>query len=109
MPYSEELAGRLRDLLAGKPQVIEKKMFGGLAFLLHGHLLVGVRHNELIARIGPDRYPAALQKPHVVEFDITGKPMKGWVTVQPRGLRSEPQLQNWLQQSLEFVQTLPPK
>jgi TfoX/Sxy family transcriptional regulator of competence genes len=109
MAYSEELAGRLRDLLADKPQVIEKKMFGGLAFLLHGHLLVGVRHNELIARIGPDRYPAALQQPHVVEFDITGKPMKGWVTVQPRGLRSEPQLQNWLQQSLEFVRTLPPK
>ena len=73
MAYSESLASRVRDALAQKRQVEEKKMFGGLGFLLRGNMLVGIWKESLIARLGPDDAPDALREPHVVEFDITGK------------------------------------
>ena len=79
MAFNETLAQRIRDTLARKKGVEEKEMFGGIGFLLHGNMLVGVWKNSLIVRVGPEDYEDALLEPHVKEFDITGRAMKGWV------------------------------
>lgn len=84
-------------------------MFGGVCFLLNGNLLVGVWKDSLIARVGKDAYDDALQEEHVREFDITGKPMKGWVMVQPDGIDSDLQLSHWIDLATQFVRTLPAK
>ena len=84
-------------------------MFGSVCFLLNGNLLVGVWKDSLIARVGKGAYDAALQEEHVKEFDVTGKPMKGWVMVEPDGIDSDHQLNRWIDQATEFVRTLPGK
>jgi TfoX/Sxy family transcriptional regulator of competence genes len=109
MAYDEALAQRIRDALARKKYIEEKKMFGGIGFLLSGNLLVGVWKNSLIARLGPEGYEDALLEPHVKEFDITGKAMNGWVLVEPNGLESDEQLATWIQHAVKFVGTLPKK
>src|SRR3954469_15177187 len=102
MPFSESLAARTRDALAREPGITEKKMFGGLSFLLHGKLLVGVFKDSLIVRLGPEQAGAALKKPHVGVFDITGRPMKGWVVVGPEGIDGDSDLKAWVLQALGF-------
>ena len=96
MAYSESLAGRIRRALARRRGVVERKMFGGIGFLLHGNMLVGVWQTSLIVRVGPNQYQRALQQPHVREFDITGRPMKGWVlvefTIGPSGTVVDPKV-----------------
>ncbi len=109
MAYSENLAERIRQKLALERNVEEKKMFGGIGFLLNGNMCVGIWKNSLIARIGPDQYPDALQKPFVGDFDITGRPMKGWVLVAPEGIDDDEPLRAWIERALEFVRTLPAK
>jgi hypothetical protein len=109
MAFDEALAARIRHTLARRKSVEEKKMFGGIGFLLHGNLLVGVWKNSLVARVGPDGYDDALIEPHVREFDITGRPMTGWVLVEPEGVEEDEQLHGWVQRALEFVTTLPAK
>jgi TfoX/Sxy family transcriptional regulator of competence genes len=109
MAFSESLAARIRDALARKKGVEEKKMFGGLGFLLHGNMLVGVWKDSLIVRLGPDEGDEALLEPHVREFDITGRPMKGWVLVEPEGVEDDEQLSDWIQRAMKFVGTLPAK
>jgi hypothetical protein len=109
MAYSESLAERIRLALARRRGVVERKMFGGIGFLLHGNMLVGVWQTSLIARVGPNEYQRALQQPHVREFDITGRPMKGWVLVEAGGVESDGQLAAWLARAWEFVETLPAK
>lgn len=109
MAYSESLAGRIRDALARRLHIEEKKMFGGVGFLLHGNMLVGVWQDSLIVRLGPVGYAGALQEPHVREFDITGRPMTGWVLVTSAGLASDDVLADWIERAVEFVQTLPVK
>jgi hypothetical protein len=84
-------------------------MFGGVGFLLHGNMLVGVWKNSLIARVGPDGYEDGLLEPHVKEFDITGKPMKGWMLVEPEGIEGDDQLNGWIERATKFVRTLPAK
>src|SRR3954465_2221681 len=106
MPFSESLAARTRDALAREPGITEKKMFGGLSFLLHGKLLVGVFKDSLIARVGPGQAKTALKKPHVGVFDITGRPMKGWGVVQPEGVDRDADLKTWIRQAIEFVSAL---
>src|SRR5476649_1929772 len=86
MPFDESLAGRIRVALARKKNIEEKKMFGAIGFLLNGNMLVGVWKKSLIVRLGPDGYEDAQLEPHVKEFDITGRPMKGWVLVEPAGV-----------------------
>ena len=103
MAYDETLAARIRDALARKKNVEEKKMFGGVGFLLNGNMLVGVWKNSLIVRLGPDSYEDALLEPHVKEFDITGRPMKGWVLVEPEGVEEDDQLSDWIQRAMKFV------
>ena len=109
MAYSKSLVERIRHLVSRQRGVTEKKMFGGVCFLLNGNLLVGVWKDSLIARIGKDAYEAALQEEHVKEFDVTGKPMKGWVMVEPDGIDSDHQLTHWVDQATLFVRTLPGK
>src|SRR5436190_23041662 len=83
MAYDETLAARIRDALARKKNVEEKKMFGCICFFINGNALVGVWKDRLIARLGPDEGEAALREPHVRAFDITGRPMRNWVAVGP--------------------------
>jgi TfoX/Sxy family transcriptional regulator of competence genes len=109
MPFDESLAGRIRNTLARKKNIDEKKMFGGVGFLLNGNMLVGVWKDSLIVRLGPDAYDDALQEPHVREFDITGKPMKGWIMVDPKGVEDDNQLKTWIQRAVKFVGKLPGK
>jgi hypothetical protein len=109
MAFSESLAGRIRDALASCKNIEERKMFGGLGFLLNGNMLVGVWKNSLIARLGPEEGEASLKEAHVKEFDITGRPMKGWIMVGPGGVEVDDQLADWIQRALTFVRTLPAK
>lgn len=102
MAFDESLAGRIRDALARKKGIVEKKMFGGVGYFLHGNMLVGVWKDSLIARLGPDNYDDALLEPHVRAFDITGRAMRGWVLVDPEGVE-EDQLTNWIERVLKFV------
>ena len=87
----------------------EKKMFGGVGFLLNGNMCLGVWKTSLIARLGPEQAEPALNEPYVQEFDITGRPMKGWVMVEADGIESSEELSVWIQRSVDFVSTLPRK
>src|SRR4051812_35523084 len=107
MAFDESLATRIRGALARKKSIEEKKMFGGVGFLLNGNLLVGVWKDSLCVRLGPDESEEALRQPHVKPFDITGKPMKAWVLVVPEGVEGEEQLKAWIQRAVKFVGALP--
>ena len=109
MAFDESLAARIRDSLARRKGVQEKKMFGGVGFLLNGNMLVGVWKDSLIVRLGPEEGDEALKEPHVKEFDITGRAMKGWVLVEPEGIEGDDQLGGWIQQAVKFVGALPAK
>ena len=89
MAYDEGLAQRLRETYELIPKVVEKKMFGGLAFMVEGHMSCGVVDDTLMARVGPDQYDEALQEPHTRKMDFTGKPLKGFVYVAPEGFESD--------------------
>jgi TfoX/Sxy family transcriptional regulator of competence genes len=110
MPYDEDLANLLRELLADEDAITEKKMFGGLAFLLHGHMSVSAsRNGGLLARIDPADTDACLARPHVKLMEMGGRTMDGWITVAPEGLKSKRELAAWVQRSVSFVKSLPPK
>ena|SRR6188768_1455627 len=109
MAFSESLAERIRSVLAGKRGIAEKKLFGGIGFLLNGNLLVGVWKNSLIARLGPEAGEKALAEDSVRPFDITGKPMKNWVLVEPEGIETDKQLKGWIEWAINFVASLPRK
>ena len=109
MAFSESLAAHIREALARKKGVEEKKMFGGVGFLLNGNMFVGVWKDSLIVRLGPDEGEDALLEPHVKAFDITGKPMKNWILVEPRGVEDDDQLKDWIQRATKFVKKLPAK
>lgn len=109
MAFDESLADRIRRALARKKNIEEKKMFGGICFLLNGNMLVGVWKNSLIARLGPAQSEEALREPHVNVFDITGKPMKNWILVEPEGVDDDDQLKDWIRRAAKFVGKLPAK
>ena len=109
MAYSESLALRIRQVLGRRRGVTEKKMFGGIGFLLNGNMCVGIWKKSLIVRLDPEEGEAALNEPNVVPFDITGRPMKGWLMVEPDGIETDKQLADWIRRSEEFVSTLPRK
>jgi TfoX/Sxy family transcriptional regulator of competence genes len=106
MAFSESLALRLRQILSSRRGITEKKMFGGVGFLLHGNMCVGIWKNSLIVRIDPESYEDALKEEYVRQFDVTGRPMKGWILVEPDGMETDHQLTHWIEKSLEFVATL---
>lgn len=109
MAYDENLSVRIRELLENISGFEEKKMFGGVGFLVNGNMACGVHKHSLIVRVGPEKYQAALSDVHAGVFDMTGRPMTGWVKVSAPGFETEKDLSNWVQQGLEFALSLPPR
>lgn len=107
MAFNEALAERIRVALGRKKSIEEKKMFGCICFFLNGNALAGVWKNQLIARLGSDEAEAALRELHVRAFDITGRPMRKWVAVEPEGVENDAQVKDWIQRAIRFVKTLP--
>ena len=108
MAYDQSLAERIRELMLGESGLSERNMFGGLAFMLDGHMLCGIVGDELMLRLGADGAERALERAHVRPMDITGRPMTGMVFVAPEGLRGGA-LDRWVGEAAAFVRTLPPK
>ena len=113
MPYDETLAQRVRDLLGpgDRPgeSIVERKMFGGLAFMLNGNMCCGVEKENLMLRVGPARYEETLSRPHARPMDFTGRPMKGFIYVDAQGVADSNSLQEWLTLAVDFAASLPPK
>jgi len=109
MAYDESLARRIHAILANLPGVSEKKMFGGLAFLVHGNMSCGVVRYELMVRVGPEVYDDALSHPHAREMDFTGRPLKGFVYVSCEGITSDGDLEDWVARGVEYARALPAK
>ncbi len=109
MAYDESLAGRVEDALSATTGIVKKGMFGVACYMRDGNAFAGVWDDSLIVRTGPEDYEAALAEPFVREFDITGKPMTGWVVVGPDGIDEDSSLRDWLNRAMEFARTLPRK
>jgi TfoX/Sxy family transcriptional regulator of competence genes len=107
--YDEALATRVRGILGGGEGLAEKKMFGGLAFLVNGNMACGVHDDELILRLDPGEGEKALADPHVRMFDMTGRPMKGWLLIGPEAIATDGDLRSWVEKGVEFAGSLPPK
>jgi len=105
----EVLAERIRPLLAGLPGLVEKRMFGGLGYIIQGNMACGVHGGELIVRVGPARHAEALARPHARPFDMTGRPMQGWVSVAPPGFAADADLSQWVQWGVDYALSLPSK
>ncbi len=106
MPWNDNLAERIRQLLATRTDVEEKRMFGGLTFMVAGKMCCGVSGDELMVRIGLDNYDQALERPHARQMDFTGRPMRGFVFVSADGLAEDGDLANWVGQGVEFASSL---
>ncbi|HEY3344132.1 MAG TPA: TfoX/Sxy family protein [Anaerolineaceae bacterium] len=109
MAYNLELAERMRAVVNGMASATEKKMFGGVGFMVNGNMACGVHGDGLISRVGDAAYPKAKSQPHVRDFDMTGRPMKGWVVVDLAGCQSEIELRRWVSVGIDFAASLPPK
>jgi len=109
MAYDEQLAARIRELLQDRPDFSERQMFGGLCFMLGGHMCCGVVKRELMVRVGPEQYPEALKRPHARPMDFTGRPLEGMVYVGHTGLGSRASLAAWVERGAAFAASLPPK
>lgn len=109
MAFDEQLASRVRSHLASLPGFAERRMFGGLCFLLHGHMTAGIVGPTLMLRVGPEQYQAALAEPHARAMDFTGRPLKGMVYVDAPGIATERALARWLHRAVSFVGTVPAK
>ena len=109
MAFDEGLAQRLRELFADQEHVVEKKMFGGLAFMVSGNMCCGVVDDKLMARVGAEQYLESLTKNHVQQMDFTGKPLKGFVYVEAPGIESDEDLKYWMNTCLGFINRLPAK
>jgi len=106
MAYDEPLAQRVREALGPRPDVTEKKMFGGVAFMLDGKMFVGITDRQLMVRVGPDAYEDALGQPHARLMDFTGRPMTGYVFVDAAGCRTRAAVKVWVDRGLAFVATV---
>jgi len=110
MAYDEDLANRIRELMAGEPGVTEKKMFGGLAFLIGGNMSVAASgQGGLLVRVDPEQTDALLEKPHVGLMEMRGRSMSGWLRVDDDGLRTKRQLEPWVKRGAAYARSLPPK
>jgi len=109
MPMNESIAARIRREVNRYSGVVEKRMFGGIGFIVNGNMACGVNGSDLIVRVGPEQSAAALARPHTRVFDMTGRPMAGWIRVAPDGFADEQDLKNWIKQGFDFTLTLPPK
>jgi TfoX/Sxy family transcriptional regulator of competence genes len=109
MAYDEGLAERIRGILEDRGAVSERRMFGGLAFLLHGNMTVGIVKDELMVRVGPESYDQLLREPHARAMDFTGRPMNGFIFVSSQGLESDEELERWVDRGFAFGASLPAK
>jgi TfoX/Sxy family transcriptional regulator of competence genes len=109
MPYNEAIDARIRKVLSRWDNTDSKKMFGGVCHLLNGNMVCGVYKDYLILRLGEKAAAQALKQSDTRPFDITGKPMKGWVMVDGKGFKTDDSLKSWLNKAKTFVKTLPPK
>lgn len=109
MPYDEGIAQRVREALDEQPNVAEKRMFGGLAFMLNGHMCIGVIGRELMVRVGPEQFAECLELPHARPMDFTGQPLTGFLFIGEKGLEADKDLGLWVQRAVRFVSGLPPK
>ena len=109
MAYDEALADRVRELFAGRPGMREQKMFGGLCFMLDGNMACGIHGNELVVRVGRDNFEDALSLPNARPFDMTGRPMRGFVFVSARGIVNDGDLADWAGRGIAYAASLPPK
>jgi hypothetical protein len=109
MAYDTTLADRMRPYLLGRAGMSERSMFGGLGFLLYGNLCCGIWKDQLIIRLSPHETAGALKEKHVHVFDITGKPMKGWLLIDPAGIKKDTDLYAWIERAVSFVSTMPKK
>ena len=109
MAYDEGLAQRIRDLLDDREDLSERKMFGGLCFMIGGNVSCGVVGKELMLRVGKDRYEALLALPHARDMDFTGKPMRGMCYVGPEGIEDDGDLSTWVFRGIDYASSLPPK
>ncbi|MEX0844908.1 MAG: TfoX/Sxy family protein [Balneolaceae bacterium] len=109
MAYDKGLAERIRQVLRGRSDVEEKIMFGGICFMVSGHMCCGIVQDNLMARVGAEKYEQSLTKDHAREMDFTGRPMKGMIYVAPEGVSSDKDLENWISVCVDFTTSLPPK
>ncbi len=109
MAYDEILAQRIRQVLAEEIGLVEKKMFGGVGFMLQGNMACGVHKHMLIVRVGKDGHEAAMARPHTLPFDITGRVMTGWVMVASEGVGRDADLEAWVRLGAAYARSLPPK
>ena len=110
MAYDEDLANRIRELIADEPDLTEKRMFGGLAFLIGGHMSVAAsRSGGLLVRCAPDDTEGLLAKPHAEPFEMRGREMSGWLRVTDEGVRTKRGLEPWVRRGVTFARSLPPK
>ena len=107
MAYDEALAKRIREALPGEGHIDELRMFGGLSFMIGGHVALGIVGNELMVRVGPDGYQRALRRAHAREMDFTGRSIKGFVFVEPAGIRTKRSLASWIVPAVAFAKSLP--
>jgi TfoX N-terminal domain len=110
MAYDEDLAGRIRELIGGEPDLTEQAMFGGLAFLIGGHMSVAASgQGGLMVRVDPEETDALLARPHARPFEMRGRQMQGWLRVDREGVRTKRQLEPWVRRSVAYARSLPPK
>jgi TfoX/Sxy family transcriptional regulator of competence genes len=108
MAFDEKLGARIRSALASRTDVVEKRMFGGLAFMVNGRMCCGIVKDDLMLRVGPSRLQEMLAKPHARVMDFTGRPSNGMIYVSPEGLRTDAALRSWIAVALEFVMSAEP-
>ena len=109
MAYDVELAARIKILIGKNKNFEEKKMFGGVGFLINGNLACGVHKKEMILRVSPDHYAPLLKRANTRVFDLSGKPMNGWLLIEPAGMKTKAQLKAWISEGVTFAKSLPPK
>ena len=110
MVYDEDLAHRIRELIAGEPDVTEQRMFGGLAFLVGGHMSVAAGgQGGLMVRVEPQDTEALLGKPHARPFEMRGRELRGWLRIEAEGVRTRRQLEPWVRRGVAYARSLPPK
>lgn len=109
MAFDVKLADRIRERLGKRKGLIEKKMFGGIGFMLGGNMACGVHGQDMIVRVDPEETDKALSEPHTRRFDLTGRPMKGWILVEPKGVSTEALLGKWVGVGAKYAESLPPK
>lgn len=109
MPYDVRLAERVREVLRNQNELVEKRMFGGVCFLVRGHMCCGVTKDLLVVRVGPDDYGRAVAESHARPMDFTGRPLRGFVYVGPQGVRNRDSLAAWVRRGVRYVESLPGK